>query len=264
MECSPDRPSGNRTANLTDLVTNRVVSDSKLLEGSKPMPSPVLRVVSGLLMIMLIAASLLALDGPVNAQELKASDLPFKDPVPSDLNLKGADLKPKAAEPKPKGAQIACPTPDQLRAMYKPIRDVVVKLDPPEGQLPIDCATGLFAAATPGESSDIGRGWADSEMNWAPTELAHQPLYFDDVPLERYGQSHAPLFQPLISGARFFGTLPVLPYKMGLDRPHARISTLGYYRPGSPAPCVDQTLPLDFQSAFVEGGAWVGLIFLLP
>ncbi len=257
MECSPDRPSGNLTANLTDLVTSRVVSDSKLLEGSKPMPSPVVRVVSGWPMIMLIAVLMLALNGPVNAQELKASDLPFKDPVPSGLNLKGADLKSK-------GAQIACPTPDQLRAMYKPIRDVEVKLDPPEGQLPIDCATGLFAAATPGESSDIGRGWTGSELNWAPTELTHQPLYFDDVPLERYGQSHAPLFQPLISGARFFGTLPVLPYKMGLDRPHDRISTLGYYRPGTPAPCVAQTLPLDFQSAFVEGGAWVGLIFLLP
>jgi hypothetical protein len=222
---------------------------------------PVLRVVSGLLMITLIAASVLSPNGLVNAQELKASDLPFNDPFKEPVP---AEQKPEGAEPKSKGAQIACPTPDKLRAMYKPIRDVEVKLDPPEGQLPIDCATGLFAKQIPGESSDIGRGWMGSELNWAPTELTHQPLYFDDVPLERYGQSHAPLFQPLISGARFFGTLPVLPYKVGLDRPHDRVSTLGYYRSGTPAPCVHQTLPLDFQSAFVEGGAWVGLLFLLP
>ena len=53
-------------------------------------------------------------------------------------------------------------------------------------------------------------------MSWQATEFWHRPLYFDDVPLERYGQMHHPLIQPWLSGVHFFGNVPLLPYKMGV------------------------------------------------
>ena len=75
---------------------------------------------------------------------------------------------------------------------------------------------------------------------WAPTNLHHQPLYFDDTPLERYGQAHSALVQPLASAARFYGTFAVMPIKLFSQPPHQRTTTLGLYRPGSPVPAVRQ------------------------
>jgi hypothetical protein len=102
------------------------------------------------------------------------------------------------------------------------------------------------------------------QFSWEATEFWHHPLYFDDVPLERYGQMRHPLLQPVWSGVHFFGTLPLLPYKMGVDRPCDRIATLGYYRPGSAAPPVGRRLPLEADAATIEAATWVGLILLLP
>jgi hypothetical protein len=99
---------------------------------------------------------------------------------------------------------------------------------------------------------------------WEAPELWHHPLYFDDVQLERYGQSIAPRWQPFFSGAHFFGTLPILPYKMGHQSPRDCVTNLGYYRPGSPTPCVGRRLPWSRRGAWTEAGTWVGLVFLLP
>jgi hypothetical protein len=101
-------------------------------------------------------------------------------------------------------------------------------------------------------------------FHWAASGLRAQPAYFDDVPLERYGQSVCPAAQPFLSAARFFGTFPLMPYKMGIDRTHDPVYTLGYCRPGSPAPCLYQRLPIERDATLLEAGAWIGFIFLLP
>ena len=44
------------------------------------------------------------------------------------------------------------------------------------------------------------------------------------------------LYQPVVSGVHFFGTLPILPYKMGVEQPWECMYALGYYEPGSCAP----------------------------
>ena len=54
------------------------------------------------------------------------------------------------------------------------------------------------------------------------------------------------------------------PYKLGVDRTHDPIYTLGYYRPGSPAPYSRQKLPWERDAALFEGGAWTGLLLLVP
>jgi hypothetical protein len=151
------------------------------------------------------------------------------------------------------------------RKWQRPLADIPIIDSRDSGQYPDDLSTQIPAAA--GENAGIGairQPWSVSRLDWAASELVHQPLYFDDEPLERYGQSICPLVQPVFSAARFFGTLPVLPYKVGLDHPYEYVSTLGYYRIGTCAPCTHQTLPFSWKGALLEGGTWVGMVFLLP
>jgi hypothetical protein len=132
-------------------------------------------------------------------------------------------------------------------------------LEPASGLMPTDQATEVFQ---PGPLSPEGVTW--KPFYWSASEIWHRPLYFDDVQLERYGQTRAPLLQPVLSGAHFFGTLPIIPYKTGLDRPFEMVSTLGYYRPGSPAPCVGRRLPWQWDAALIQAGAVVSGVFILP
>ena len=108
------------------------------------------------------------------------------------------------------------------------------------------------------------RAWLPTTFTWKASGLCHKPLYFEDVHLERYGHSWGPLAQPVLSGAHFFLTFPILPYKMGLYPPRECIYTLGYYRPGSCAPYMLDPLPISVRAALFEAGAWVGGVYLIP
>jgi hypothetical protein len=119
----------------------------------------------------------------------------------------------------------------------KPLAEVAITLAPKEGDMPPDCAIDQFPASDRRFGAQQ-RPWPATMLNWEAVAICHKPLYFEDVALERYGQTHCHLLQPLISGAQFYATFPLLPYKMALDPPHQCDYNLGYYRPGSPAPCV--------------------------
>lgn len=82
---------------------------------------------------------------------------------------------------------------------------------------------------------------APKEVWWVPSEISHKPLYFDDTPLERYGQSHGH-WQPLHSAARFYATFPAIPVKLFTQPPHQAVHALAAPRPGSCAPCLHQKL----------------------
>ncbi|MHB8864881.1 MAG: hypothetical protein ACYC6N_20940 [Pirellulaceae bacterium] len=114
--------------------------------------------------------------------------------------------------------------------------------------------------------STVFRGdeWLPIQYSWVASDLRHRPLYFEDVMLERHGQTRRPLVQPWASGARFFLTFPVLPYAMTVNPPCRAQSTLGHYRPGRIAPLLLQRPPLQADAGLVEAGTWVGLIFLIP
>ncbi|MFV1964812.1 MAG: hypothetical protein ACC628_05275 [Pirellulaceae bacterium] len=145
---------------------------------------------------------------------------------------------------------------------FRPLSEIEADVRPPDAELPPDRAIRLFNRAE--EDPNPRSGWYSREFHWEAPEYWHQPLYFDDVPLEHYGQSCRPLIQTVKSGAHFFGTLPMLPYKMGVDRPYDKIPTLGYYRVGSCAPSVRQRMPLEGDAALFEASVWIALIFLLP
>jgi hypothetical protein len=108
------------------------------------------------------------------------------------------------------------------------------------------------------------RSWEPVTFCWTASALCHKPLYFEDVHLERYGHSLHPWAQPFASGAHFFLTVPILPYKMGLELPTECIYTLGFYRPGSCAPYMIEPLPLSVRAGLFEACAWVGGAALIP
>ncbi len=153
------------------------------------------------------------------------------------------------------------PVAELMRAHVKAIDDIPLSTKPSEGPLPVDHSGKLFSGKTDAYAE---RAWPMLEVNWEASELVFQPPYWEDTPLERYGQTRFPRMQPVVSGAHFFGTFAIVPYKIGIDRTHDRISALGYYRPGSPAPCLRQRLPWEWDAALFEAAAWSGMSFILP
>jgi hypothetical protein len=78
--------------------------------------------------------------------------------------------------------------------------------------------------------------------SWVAPGITYQPLYFEDVPLERYGQTFGLLRQPWVSGARFLADGLVLPYNVFVQPPRSCDTPLGYCRPGSPTCDVRQRI----------------------
>lgn len=123
----------------------------------------------------------------------------------------------------------------------------------------------LFPQECPLEDlPEPGRLHAPLTFAWKASALCHKPLYFEEVALERYGHTRRPLLQPAISGVKFLASIPVLPYKMGLETPNECLYTLGYYRPGSCAPFLRYRIPWQRRAATFQAIAVTGLVFLIP
>ena len=109
----------------------------------------------------------------------------------------------------------------------------------------------------------FSRGWEVTSVEWSPTELAHPDAYFEDAKLERHGYQYGRL-QPIYSGARFFLTIPSLPYRMGAHPPTEKIYELGQFRPGDDAPPYIAKLPKSRRGAIWQGIISTGLVFIIP
>jgi len=115
-----------------------------------------------------------------------------------------------------------------------------------------------------GDDYFSGRSWGQITYLWKASGLCHKPLYFEQARLERYGHSWGPVLQPIMSGAHFFATVPLLPYKMGLQTPQECVYTLGYYRTGSCAPYMLDPLPFTMRAALFQGAAATAIPFIVP
>lgn len=170
-----------------------------------------------------------------------------------------ADEVPTFAPPRdsvrPPLVQMNCPdagnTLKSLRNM-----DYSIKLKD-QGPGPQECGLG--------DPTFQQRNWGRICFMWKASALAHKPAYFEDVALERYGHTYVrEEFQPIVSGARFFLTIPILPYKMGINPPNECIYTLGYNRPGSCAPYILDPLPISVRGGLLQAGAIVGGVAVIP
>jgi hypothetical protein len=109
-----------------------------------------------------------------------------------------------------------------------------------------------------------GRHFIDSTVQWKASGACHNPLYFEQVQLERYGHETGPVLQPLISSAHFLLTIPMLPYKMAINPPNECQYALGYYRPGDCAPYMVQPFPWSVRAGLVQAGVWTGVAAIVP
>lgn len=107
------------------------------------------------------------------------------------------------------------------------------------------------------------RGWNGMAYYWDASHLIHQPLYFEDVNLERAGYSYG-ILQPAVSAARFYSRLPLLPYALAVHPHYKAVYPLGEFRPGSPAPYVCDRPPLSLHGSAVEAAVVTGLFFAIP
>lgn len=144
---------------------------------------------------------------------------------------------------------------DLERSRLKPIRMITTKIAADPGDFPPECppADALFEP----------RSWSQVTYTWKASNLAHKPLYFEQPRSERYGHALPPPFQAITSAGVFFATIPILPYKMGLELPGECIYSLGYYRPGSCAPYHLPGFPISARAAAFQTGL-IGLSIAVP
>ena len=116
---------------------------------------------------------------------------------------------------------------------------------------------------TLGDEPFVPRVMPPSVYAWKASNIAYNPLYFEDVQLERYGHTYGCL-QPAASLGRFGVQLIGLPYQMALDPPCKCVYPLGYYRPGECAPKLCYQIPLNARAALVTAGFYSGLGVILP
>ena len=93
---------------------------------------------------------------------------------------------------------------------------------------------------------------------WQPTNFYHRPLLFEDANLERYGNHFR--FQNLASTARFLGTIPILPYKIGSRGLNHRVYNLQYERPGDCVPSTVDDFTFDRRGGFWQALATAAIV----
>jgi hypothetical protein len=145
--------------------------------------------------------------------------------------------------------------PCRTSADLKKINEISYNITPEAGGLPRECPLG---------GQYCVRRFAPMTFTWKASGLCHKPLYFEDEDLERYGHTWGPFLQPLLCGAHFFLSVPMLPYNMGLQPPCECIYTLGYYRPGDCAPYKIDPLPISVRAVMAETGFALGVNYFMP
>ncbi len=177
----------------------------------------------------------------------------------------------------PDGARLRRSTAAE-RALPKPITAILPYYDyAPDGEEPCEylCPRPEGCPADEGRRPcpemvalpDVSRPvrtFVDAHVLWEPSNLFHNPLYFEDHALERYGHTHNDFLQPLVSVGKFGVQLVGLPYQMAMHPVHERQYTLGWHRPGECVPTRYHLPPWNTKAAIAAGGVYTGLIFLIP
>ena len=122
------------------------------------------------------------------------------------------------------------------------------------------------AVVTPLAESGIERSgdWTWTTRTWAAANTFSHPLYFEDRMLERHGHERWGYAQPLVSGARFYTSLALLPYLSAIERPCDCRYTLGYYRSGTCTPRFFQRPPWDRRAILQQSAATAAGMAIVP
>ncbi len=119
----------------------------------------------------------------------------------------------------------------------QPIMNIDLSLRNRSAEKPVDLSTMLFEKFP---SSNYPNSFQDRLAMWRAADIRYQPLYFEDVRLERYGQTCGPVRQPLVSALNYGTSFVMLPYNLWFEKPGKCVYPLGYCQPGSLAPFTKQ------------------------
>jgi hypothetical protein len=187
----------------------------------------------------------------------------------------GSPPSAKAPEPLPAPAGTAQAMKDPCGAVSsKPLSQLGINIAEPDGKLPTNSAAPCWEQIN-GQGAAGSRCWTVFNYKWEATCFYHNPLYFEEANLERYGYQCGDrcccctcgkecCLQPAVSAAHFFGTIPALPYCIAAECPCDCVYTLGHYRPGDCNPWRCIWPPCDPWAAAAAGGFWVGMIAAFP
>ena len=109
-----------------------------------------------------------------------------------------------------------------------------------------------------------GRDFTPITLSWTASALCKQPGFFEDELLERYGFTAGPWIQPFRSGAHFLVDMAIIPYRAGIQPHNECIYTLGFFRPGSPAPTIRPGFPISVKGGLWQAGVLTGGFYMLP
>lgn len=94
--------------------------------------------------------------------------------------------------------------------------------------------TSAFEEDLQNQATEVENGPAKTHSTfcWVAPNFYHQPLYFEQPYLERFGAGPHRALQPWSAGLAFYSRIPLLPVSLLKHPPDSRDYTLGYRRPG--------------------------------
>ena len=187
------------------------------------------------------------------AEEMPADEKQADAAAPADRADDGSEMMLPSDDEFAQSPEIRedkCPTPRDL----KPISEISNEIAAEPGIFPQECMLS--------DEPFRPRNFAKTTFTWKASALCHKPLYFEQVGVERYGHTWGPFLQPVVSSAHFFGSVIMLPYKMGVEPPWECVYALGYYRPGSCAPYTVGPVPISLRGALAQTGATLGFVYV--
>lgn len=140
--------------------------------------------------------------------DLLNDDLPDEDDEPIQIQMTEWSLKPMSSiNPRIRSVSGKTPADRSSRLTNR-------------GSMPFSATSKVFA--------------------WAAPNINYEPLFFEDVALERYGQTRGLIRQPFVSAAEYLKSAAFLPYASIYDPIDSCDYPLGYCRPGDSVQCVKQ------------------------
>ncbi|TWT57437.1 hypothetical protein KOR42_07980 [Thalassoglobus neptunius] len=194
---------------------------------------------------------------PPGGSSQVAESLPFPEAVINTTTPESAVMVAQRGD--------SLPLPDPYAGQKLPSFQRIGEIQPFYDYSPTGVAETKLSDFQPLPSSgDFERNYGTTHYQWMASNLASDPLYFEDVQLERYGHTYPCGLQPFVSAGKFGVQLIGLPYQMALNPVWDEHYALGYYRPGDCAPKLCYRIPWNKKAAATAAGVYTGLIFLFP
>lgn len=210
----------------------------------------------------LIEAVYLDLPSTVLLQEASPSDAVQSSRQGADE--KASNESSSGTDQKPGGDTLAPMQNRELSTKVQPASIAANKIG--TGLVPTPSSSRI--SSQPETDLNALRGMYHTHVYWRASNIQHYPLYFEDAMLERHGHTRSyygfEYAQSVISGVKFFATIPLLPYHETLRPKCECVYALGHYRPGSVAPCLRDNIPYDSRAAIVESASAAAFFWAAP